>query len=82
MAHQGKVTGVVEELVDVSHVGTQESTLGRAVHVTDEIQGDGSHQYGGKPSGSLSVCYGLLKHLDHVIPLKVFDISIIDLLTS
>ncbi len=28
VAHQGEVTGVVEELMDVSHVATQERTLG------------------------------------------------------
>jgi hypothetical protein len=69
VAHQGNVTGVVEELMDIGHVASQERTLDCAVYVTNEIQGDGTRQYRGKPSGSLSVCYGLLEQLNHVIPL-------------
>jgi len=71
VAHQGNVPGVVKDFMDIGHVATQERTLGCAVHVSDEIQSDGSHQYGGKPSGSFSVAYGLLEHLDHLVPLKV-----------
>ena len=69
MAHQGEVAGVVEELMDVSHVATQERALGRAVHESNEIQSDGTSQNGGKPSGSLFCAYGLLKHLNHLVPL-------------
>ena len=69
MAHQGEVAGVVEELMDVSHVATQERALGRAVHESKEIQSDGTSQNGGKPSGSLFCAYGLLKHLNHLVPL-------------
>ncbi len=75
MAHQGEVTGVMEELMDVSHVATQERALGRAVHVSKEIQSDGTSQNGGKPSGSLFCAYGLLKHLNHLVPLKYFALS-------
>ena len=70
MAHQGEVAGVVEELMDVSHVATQERALGRSINVSDEIQSDGTGQNGGKPSGSLFCAYGLLKHLNHLFPLN------------
>jgi hypothetical protein len=71
VAHQGDVAGVVEDFMDIGHVASQERTLDRAINVSDEIQSDGSRQYGGKPSGSLSVAYSLLKHLDHFVPLKI-----------
>jgi len=78
VAHQGNVTGVVEDLMDIGHVAAQERTLGSAVHVSDKIQGDGSQQNSGQPPGSPSVCYGLLKHLNHVILLRIPAISVSD----
>ena len=59
VAHQGNVPGVVESLMDVGHLGSQEGTLDGAIHKSDEIQSDGGHHYGGQPSGNLSVTYGL-----------------------
>ncbi len=59
----------MEELMDISHVATQERALGRAVYVPKEIQSDGTGQYGGKPSGSLFCADSLLKHLNHLVPL-------------
>ncbi len=70
MAHQGEVAGVVEELMDVSHLGSQEGALGCAIYVPKKIQCDGTGQNGGKPSGSLFCAYGLLKHLNHLVPLN------------
>ena len=75
MAHQGNVAGVVEEFMDIGHVSSQERTLDSAVNVSYEIQSDGSRQYGGKPSGSLSVAYSLLEHLDHFVPLKIIALT-------
>ena len=37
VAHHGEVPRVVEVLVDVSHLGTQERALGRAIYVAKEI---------------------------------------------
>jgi len=70
MAHQCEVAGVVEELMDVSHLGSQEGALGCAIYVPKKIQCDGTGQNGGKPSGSLFCAYGLLKHLNHLVPLN------------
>ena len=78
VAHQGEVAGVVEELMDVSHVATQERALGRAVYVPKEIQSDGTGQNGGKPSGSLFCAYGLLKHLNHLVPLNFLGCTILN----
>jgi hypothetical protein len=75
VAHQGNVAGVVEDFMNIGHVAAQERTLGRAVHVPNEIQSDGSRQYGGKPSGSFSVAYRLLEHLDHFVPLKIYAVT-------
>ena len=71
VAHQGDVAGVVEDLMDIGHVAAQERTLGCAVHVSDEIQSDGCQHNGGQPSGSSSICQGLLEHLYHVILLRI-----------
>jgi hypothetical protein len=65
VAHQGNVTGVMEELMDIGHVASQERTLDGAVHVSDEIQSDGTCKDCRKPSGSSFIRYGLLKHLNH-----------------
>ncbi len=75
MAHQGNVAGVVEDFMNIGHVAAQERALDGDINVSDEIQSDGSRQYGGKPSGSLSVAYSLLKHPGHVVPLKIYALA-------
>ncbi|SVA05839.1 uncharacterized protein METZ01_LOCUS58693, partial [marine metagenome] len=68
VAHQGNVAGVVEDFMDNCHVAAQERALNRAVNVSNEIQSDGTSKNGWKPSGSLFICHGLLKHLNHFAP--------------